>query len=177
MIPVREFQSRSFRPPSERERSRRRVLFIESYPHVIYGQQKTMLALLEHSRQSAIEPLVGVPSEGGFVDAVRQMGIKPTLFAYPAMMARYGGAVYRYRGIEQAAFAWQVARYVLQARQKLRRLAPSGVFCNDLHGLLTVGAAARSLRIPVMIWDKLDRPHGWLDHVQERPRSSPGGGS
>ncbi len=164
MISVREFQSRSFRPCSERERPR--VLFVESYPHVIYGQQRTMLSLLEHSRQAAVEPLVAVPGEGSFVDAVRQMGIQPTVFSYPSMLARYGGAVYHYRGIRQAVFAWQVARYVLQARQELRRLAPAGVFCNDLRGLLTIGAAARSLGIPVMIWDKLDRPHGWLDRLQ-----------
>ncbi len=165
-ISLEQTRSRSLPLDPEKARSRQRVLFVESYPHVVYGQQHTMLALLEHSRQAEIEPLVAVPGEGSFADSVRQMGIEPTVFPYPSMLARYGGAIYHYQGIGQVAFAWQVARYVLQARRGLRSLAPSAVFCNDLRGLLTIGAAARSLRIPVMIWDKLDRPHGWLDRLQ-----------
>jgi glycosyltransferase involved in cell wall biosynthesis len=35
-----------------------------------------------------------------------------------------------------------------------------------MRGILTVGVAARSLGIPVMTWDKLDKPHGWLDWLE-----------
>jgi glycosyltransferase involved in cell wall biosynthesis len=45
-------------------------------------------------------------------------------------------------------------------------LGLDGVYCNDMRGLLTVGLAAVTLGIPVVTWDKLDKPHGWLDWLQ-----------
>ncbi|MBN1909748.1 MAG: glycosyltransferase family 4 protein [Pirellulales bacterium] len=143
-----------------------RVLFVESYPHVLYGQQRTMLSIVERLPQERMQPLVGVTGSGSFVDAVDQLGVDIMRFDYPSLLAAYGGAIYRYRGSRRARMAWQFAQYVLRARRQLREKRISAVFCNDLRGLLTVGLAARSLSIPVMIWDKLDRPHGWLDLLE-----------
>jgi glycosyltransferase involved in cell wall biosynthesis len=48
----------------------------------------------------------------------------------------------------------------------MKVLKLDGVYCNDMRGLLTAGIAARCLGLPVMIWDKLDKPHGWMDWLQ-----------
>lgn len=146
--------------------TRRRVLLMESYPHVVYGQQREMLAMLPRLPQQQVDPLVGVTANGPFVDEVHRLGVTTTLFEYPPLLGSYGGAIYRYRGLRRAAFAGQLVSYVRQVRRRLCELQITGVFCNDLRGLLTVGLAARSLRIPVMIWDKLDRPHGLLDWLE-----------
>lgn len=60
----------------------------------------------------------------------------------------------------------QVFSYVFRLWRELGRLRPAAVYCNDMRGLLTVGIAARLRRIPVMTWDKLDKPHGLLDWFQ-----------
>jgi glycosyltransferase involved in cell wall biosynthesis len=143
-----------------------RVLFVESYPHLIFGQQRTMLSLLEGCGAAGIAPVVGVTGEGVFVDAVRQRGLPIECFRYPETLARYGGAIYRYRGLARATMGFQLLGYLRTIRQRLRDLALDAIFCNDMRGLLTVGAAARTLGLPVMTWDKLDKPHGWLDVLQ-----------
>jgi glycosyltransferase involved in cell wall biosynthesis len=144
-----------------------RVLFVESYPHVIFGQQKTLLTLLQKCASTPLENVVGVTADGPFVNAVQQqIGCEVIRFEYPALLANYGGAVYRYRGLRQLFFGWQVLKYIARIRRILKEKRIKGVFCNDMRGLLTVGIAARCLGIPVMIWDKLDRPHGWLDWLQ-----------
>ena len=142
------------------------VAFVESYPHVIAGQQRTMLSLLEMSKDRGIEPLLVVPQKGVYVDTVVERGIRATMIPYPERMSRYGGAIYRDGLRERARTLIDWAGYTRQCRSRLRELRPGVVFCNDMRGLLTVGLAARSLRIPVMIWDKLDKPHGILDWLQ-----------
>ena len=144
----------------------RRALFVESYPHAMYGQQQEMLAMLKRWPRDRFNAMVATPADGPFVDAVRELGIEPILVRYPALLAAYGQAVYGYRGLRRMAFAWQIGTYALRWRRKLLEVRPTGVFCNDLRGLLTAGVAARSLGIPVMIWDKLDRSHGWLDCLE-----------
>jgi glycosyltransferase involved in cell wall biosynthesis len=140
-----------------------RGLFVESYPRAMYGQQQELLAMLERFPRDRAEPLVLVPGRGAVVPAVRRLGVRCLALAYPPLLSRYGGAIYRYNALRRIALGWQTLRYIWRARKRLRELRVSGVYCNDLRGLLTVGAAARSLHIPVMIWDKLDRPHGMLD--------------
>jgi glycosyltransferase involved in cell wall biosynthesis len=60
----------------------------------------------------------------------------------------------------------QIFTYILSIRRQLQDDLPDAVFCNDMRGLLTVGVAAKTLGLPVVIWDKLDKPHGWLDWFQ-----------
>jgi glycosyltransferase involved in cell wall biosynthesis len=143
-----------------------RVAFIESYPHVLYGQQRTLLALLAECAETDIEPIVGVTAEGLFTAEVRRRGYTILQLPYPDSIAAYGGAVYRTRGWRKLRMMWQVAGYVRQIRRKLKASSVDAVYCNDMRALLTAGTAARSLGIPVMIWDKLDKPHGWMDWLQ-----------
>lgn len=143
-----------------------RVLFVESYPHVIFGQQRTMLSLLEACPLKNIEPIVGVSGQGIFVDELHQRALPVEVFAYPDLLGEYGGAIYRNRGLRQLRMAKQVLAYVRSIRRRMRELELDAVFCNDMRGLLTAGVAARSLGLPVMIWDKLDKPHGWMDMLQ-----------
>jgi glycosyltransferase involved in cell wall biosynthesis len=143
-----------------------RILFVESYPHVLFGQQRTMLSLLGACSDMGVEPLVAVTAEGPFTDEVRQRGIELVEFPYPDSISGYGGAIYRTRGLRWLRMMGQVAGYILGIRRELPRLQVGAVFCNDMRGLLTVGVAACSLGLPVMIWDKLDKPHGWMDWVQ-----------
>lgn len=143
-----------------------RVLFVESYPHVLFGQQRTLLSLLETCGDMGVEPLVAVTAEGPFVDEVMQRGLALIEFPYPDSLSGYGGVIYRTRGLRWLRMMGQVAGYIRDIRRQLRQRQVDAVFCNDMRGLLTVGIAARSLGIPVMIWDKLDKPHGWLDSLQ-----------
>lgn len=146
--------------------SRTRLLFVESYPHVLFGQQHTLLSLLDAAQDLAIEPVVGVTVEGVFCDEVRARGLELVAFPYPELLGAYGGAVYRYRGLKRVRMIGQGMGYLLDIRRHLHQLNLDGVFCNDMRGLLTVGLAARTLGLPVLIWDKLDKPHGWLDWLQ-----------
>lgn len=143
-----------------------RWLFVESYPHVLAGQQHTLLFLLERCPEFDILPLVAVTGEGVFAEEVRRRGLRLEMYAYPEMLGRYGGAVYRDRGLSRLRLYTQWAGYLWGIRRRLRGLGLDGVYCNDMRGLLTVGLAARSLGLPVVIWDKLDKPHGWLDWLQ-----------
>lgn len=143
-----------------------KILFVESYPHVIFGQQRTMFSLLEESTRRGIECVIACTSEGVFVDEAERLGYRVELLSYPESLASYGGAIYRYRGIDKLRCYGQGLGYLRELRKKIKQLNVDVVFCNDMRGLLTVGVAARSLRVPVMIWDKLDKPHGWLDVIQ-----------
>ena len=143
-----------------------RILFVESYPQALFGQQQTLLAILEASRQSDVEAVVAVTGKGPFADEIIRRGFPLILFPYPESISGYGGAIYRKRGIDRVNMLVQVLRYIFWIRQKLREERIDAVFCNDMRGLLTVGIAARSIGIKVMIWDKLDKPHGILDWFQ-----------
>ncbi|TCS71933.1 glycosyltransferase involved in cell wall biosynthesis [Sulfuritortus calidifontis] len=144
----------------------KKIVFVESYPHVLFGQQRTLLSLLDACPVAGIEPLVAATAEGHLVDEVRRRGIPVTILPYPELLSSYGGAIYRYRGWRYLRMLAQWARYLLSLRRALRRLDVAGVYCNDMRGLLTAGLAARSLGLPVLTWDKLDKPHGWLDWLQ-----------
>jgi glycosyltransferase involved in cell wall biosynthesis len=132
----------------------------------LLGQQRTLLALLHCAGAAPIEPVVAVTTMGAFSRAVPATGARLLHLAYPDSIAQYGGAVYRTHGLSRVRMMWQVFRYIASIRRTLRLEKFDAVFCNDMRGLLTVGVAARSLGIPVMIWDKLDQPHGWLDLLQ-----------
>jgi glycosyltransferase involved in cell wall biosynthesis len=142
------------------------IAFVESYPHVMAGQQQEMLALLQAPRMRGIDPIVIAPADGIFIEHVQKLGINTVIVPYPAGMSRYGGALYRdgLRGRSRTLFEW--AGYTKRCRRELKDLRADALFCNDMRGLLTVGLAARSRGIPVMIWDKLDKPHGMLDWFQ-----------
>lgn len=143
-----------------------RWLFVESYPHVLAGQQHTLLSLLERCPEFGILPVVAVTGEGVFAEEIRCRGVDLEIYAYPKALGRYGGAVYRDRGLSRLKLYVQWSRYLWTIRSRLRGSKLAGVYCNDMRGLLTVGLAARSLGLPVVLWDKLDKPHGWLDWLQ-----------
>ena len=144
----------------------KRVLFVESYPHVLFGQQLTLLYLLSACGGREIEPVVAVTADGSFTDAARMRGIQIIHFPYPDSISGYGGAIYRTRGLSWLRILVDVIKYIFDIRRKLRQLNITAVFCNDMRGLLTVGISARLLGLPVMIWDKLDKPHFLLDWFQ-----------
>lgn len=143
-----------------------KIVFVESYPQVIYGQQRTLLSLLGSARKAGHQSLVACTAEGPFVDALHEAGEESAILPYPSHLATYGGAIYRYGWRRKAGMAWQLVGYVRQLRQWLKQQRPDVVFCNDMRGLLTMGVAARSAGIPVVKWDKLDKPHGILDWFQ-----------
>jgi len=141
------------------------VLFVESYPQALAGQQETLTALLERAPQAGVDATVLTPAEGAFVERLRARGQKVDIVPQPGTIAAYGGAVYRYGPLRKLRMAFQVLGYVGQLRRHLRDQGYSAVFCNDMRGLL-VGLAARLAGIPVLIWDKLDKPHGLYDALQ-----------
>ncbi|QDV65951.1 glycosyltransferase family 4 protein [Crateriforma conspicua] len=144
----------------------KRYLFVESYPHVIAGQQRTLLSLLQRCRRHDIEPVVLTPGPGAYVDHLRDAGFEVHVAAYPESLGRYGGAIYRDGIRGRVSVMRQTAGYVWGLRSVLRQLDPAAVFYNDMRGLLTVGVAAKTMGVAGMIWDKLDKPHGKLDWFQ-----------
>ncbi len=110
--------------------------------------------------------MVLVPGEGIFVDAVKELGFQVVLQEYSEKLARYGGAIYQDGLNNRWCTLRDWSKYFGRCRSCLQELRPAAVFCNDMRGLLTVGMAARWLGFPVMIWDKLDKPHGILDWFQ-----------
>ncbi len=64
----------------------RRALFVESYPHAMYGQQQEMLAMLKRWPRDRFNAMVATPADGPFVDAVRELGIEPIAARYCDVM-------------------------------------------------------------------------------------------
>lgn len=146
--------------------SRSRAVFFESYPHVMAGQQRTILSLMESWRSNFGDCVLVTPFSGSFVEEAQRHGFECRIVPYSDRLARYGGAIYR-DGLSARIQTWKEAsQYILRSRRWLRECQPDVLYCNDLRGLLTFGIAARTLGIPVLIWDKLDKPHGLLDWLQ-----------
>lgn len=143
-----------------------RIMLVDSYPQALYGQQQTLLQLLRASPSRLLEPILLTPGPGALPDCVVEMGLPVVEVPYPDSLAAYGGAIYRYGILRRLRLIRQWMGYVVGLRGVLRRLRVDAVFCNDLRALLTVGVAARTLGVPTLIWDKLDRPHGILDALQ-----------
>lgn len=141
-------------------------LFVESYPQAIAGQQRTLLALLSAAERRGMTAVTAVPDEGPVPARLRELGHEVTVWPQPALLGRYGGAVYRDGPVRRLRVIGRGLAYVGRLWRELGKLRPAAVFCNDMRGLLTVGLAARLRGIPVMTWDKLDRPHGLLDWLQ-----------
>jgi glycosyltransferase involved in cell wall biosynthesis len=110
--------------------------------------------------------MVAAPGEGAFLDRLRADGIAVAIYPQPAAIDIYGGAIYRYGPARKLAMVWAMVGYLRQLRRWIARLGVRAVFCNDLRGLLTFGAAARLAGLPVVLWDKLDKPHGLYDWLQ-----------
>ncbi len=144
----------------------KKILFVESYPQVMFGQQRILLSLLGYCPKAGIEPVVAVTGDGPFVDEVKKRSIPVIPFPYPELLSSYGGAIYKIKGFRFLKMFSQLLGYVLKIRSQLKPLGLDGVYCNDMRGLLTAGIAARSLGLPLLIWDKLDKPHGWMDWFQ-----------
>ena len=155
-------------PPGDR----RPVLFVESYPQVLAGQQRTLLALLDAWPADGPPTVVTAPAGGPLPDALPSVaGGRVRFEPLPPRPAlnRYGGAIYRDRGLAKLKTLAAAAGGVRDARRFLQRLRPAAAFCNDMRGILTVGIAAKSLGVPLMTWDKLDKPHGrggWMDRLE-----------
>ena len=143
-----------------------KILFIESYPQVIFGQQKTLLSLLAEATKQGVDCTVACTERGVFTEKLEELNYNLELFRYPAMLSTYGGAIYQYSLVQKIKTAFQLLKYINGIRRKLKAFKPDLVFCNDMRGLLTVGVAAKAAGIPVVIWDKLDKPHGWMDWFQ-----------
>ncbi|AVV35238.1 hypothetical protein C8233_17820 [Halomonas sp. SF2003] len=143
-----------------------KIIFFESYPQVIFGQQKTLLSLLEISRNTGHETCLATTNDGPFVEAAGNLGFEASILPYPSSLSIYGGEIYRYGIKRKIGMMCQLGSYILKMRRWLKSQQPDILFCNDMRGLLTIGIAAKSLGIPVVIWDKLDKPHGLLDWFQ-----------
>lgn len=143
-----------------------KILFVDSYPQEVAGQQRTLLAMLDRARVEGFEPTVVLPQDGGFADHLREAGWPVAVVPQPARLGGYGGAVYRLgiTGYAKAGLAW--AGYIRDIAGWLRARDEKVMFCNDLRGVLTFGVAAKRAGQKVVLWDKLDKPHGLLDHVQ-----------
>ena len=144
------------------------VLFVESYPQVFAGQQRTLLAILDAWPADAPPPLVVAPAGGPLPDALPPH-VPFEVLAPPAALDRYGGAIYRDRGIARLRTLLGAGAAVREARRFLKERRVAAVFCNDMRGILTAGVAAKSLGVPLMTWDKLDKPHGrggWMDRLE-----------
>lgn len=142
------------------------IVFVESYPQVMYGQQHTLMSLLNNAKNDGHHCRVVTTNDGPFVNNLRHHGNEVVIHPYPSQLAVYGGAIYNYGFKDKLSLVLQSIKYFLELRVWLKSNRPDILFCNDMRGLLTMGVAARSLGIPVVIWDKLDKPHGLLDWFQ-----------
>ena len=142
------------------------VLFVDSYPQAIAGQQETLTSLLSACPGHGIAPTVAMPGEGIFADRLRGAGYPVEIQLQPTRIGAYGGAVYRYGPWLRLQMAGPVAGYVWRLRRWLKARRFDAVYVNDMRALLTFGLAARLLGVPVLLWDKLDKPHGLYDALQ-----------
>ena len=124
------------------------------------------MALLARCDDAGIAPVVAAPMEGVFLDRLRTAGYEVAVVEQPARLNRYGGALYRDGPAARWRSATDAIGYIARVRRWLRRQRFDALYCNDMRALLTFGVAARTLGVPVLTWDKLDKPHGWLDAVQ-----------
>lgn len=72
--------------------SRGPFLFVESYPQVIAGQQRTLLALLDAAGGLDMRCVTVVPGEGPMPARLRELGHEVVVWPQPGLLDRYGGA-------------------------------------------------------------------------------------
>ena len=145
------------------------AVFAESYPQVVAGQQRELHEVLKVWCARGHRATVSAPADGPVRPPFEAAGASYEVFAPPARLRRYGGAVYADGPAGKALNAAAAARHALAGRGELRRLAPDVLYCNDARAWLTLGVAAKSLGVPVIHWDKLDKPHGrggWMDRLE-----------
>ncbi|MEM9704122.1 MAG: hypothetical protein AAF907_16910, partial [Planctomycetota bacterium] len=78
------------------------VLFVESYPQVLAGQQRTLLAILDAWPADGPEPVVVAPSNGPLPEALPSVAdgrVRFEILPPREALNRYGGAIYRDRGV------------------------------------------------------------------------------
>lgn len=142
-----------------------RIVFVESYPHVIFGQQKKKLALLDTERARSLSVTVAVPGSGVFVDEVKSKGVPILYLEYPSRLSVYGKAHKSESIWGKFKLFWLVLKYVFLIRKQVRLGGFDVVMCDDLRGVLTFGLAARTLGLPVVYWDNTDEPNGVYDVI------------
>ena len=146
-----------------------RAAFVESYPQATAGQQRTLAAILAAWVARGHAATVALPADGPVRSLLEPTGADIQILPQPNRMGRYGGAVYRDGPLAKLATAAAAGRYAFAARRWLRDVNADVLFCNDARGWLTFGPAAKSAGVPVIHWDKLDKPHGrggWLDRLE-----------
>ena len=156
-------------PPSPPAAGPLHAVFNESYPQVVAGQQRELIEILGAWTARGHRATVVAPADGPVRPLFEAAGADYEVFAPPARLRRYGGAVYSDGPLGKLANAAAAARYAAAGRGLLRRLAPDVLYCNDTRGWLTLGLAARTRGVPLLTWDKLDKPHGrggWMDRLE-----------
>ena len=123
-------ESHPARPPGRPLRG----AFVESYPHVLAGQQHTLRAILEAWLGRGHAATVLAPADGPAGDFLRRTGADWKTVPPPARLRRYGGAVYADGPAGKLLNAAAAARHLLTARAALKSVAADVLFCNDARG-------------------------------------------
>jgi glycosyltransferase involved in cell wall biosynthesis len=133
-----------------------RVLLFEPYAHVLYGNQRDVLTIAKHGRAHGFEYTFIVPDGGVLADALRKLGETPIVHEPPTLLKIYGQKLHTGSLWFSLRVVAAVVRYNLSFLPLLGRLKPHVIQCHNLRSVLSVGFAAKLLRIPVVWYVKGD---------------------
>ena len=144
------------------------VVFYQSSPRHLYGGQLDILRFFERYDPARLNPVILVPDEGPFVERARALGLPVIIRPLPSELARTGGALLQGSAWDRIRQTALLAPWSVSLARWLRRIRADAFYANNRRAVLTLGAAAKLARTPILWHIKQDLDRGRMDALAMR---------
>ena len=144
---------------------RRKIIFYEPYYFSFTGAQQSLFWFLKEMDKTKFEPIVVTPGKGKLTANAQAEGIKTKIIPFSNSLDVFGGQLKKYGIIKKIIFIFALLNYNLKFIAYLLKARPDVVYCNNLRGLITIGGAAKLMRIPVVWYIRIDKSNGLFDKL------------
>src|SRR3990167_8114380 len=131
-----------------------RVLFFEPYPMGLGGNFLTQRLILARLDRRQFTPIVVSPVDGIALEEFRKMGVECTVIPPPGNLNRYGGALLRAGILGKIKATVELLQYNLKLVRFLRKKQVDVVYSNFVRAEMSIGLAARLVRVPSFLYIK-----------------------
>lgn len=148
-----------------RPMSRKRFLIFDAYYGTTGDNLRYIRTLFRTARADGWQPMLVCPGEGALTEAIRAAGGDVTIGPQQPDLDRYGGSVLSAGLGGRLKVLWALIAYNLKLLDMLRTARPDVVQCHNVRSLLMIGVAARLLRIPAVLYVKVELSNPLLDRI------------
>jgi len=141
------------------------VLIYEPYPQQIAGNLRTQIYIMEFVDKRRFHLVLLAPFETDFTNEAQKNGIDTIGLEPPERVNRYGGKCLRDGYYGKVLTVIDLFRYNLKLYRVFKRKKIDIVYCNCIRGVLTVGLAALTRRIPILWYIKGELQNKILDTI------------